>query len=167
MKITVSDIPSEGLAIEALDRSPFADPAWRLDRVRLRLDREGADVLVTGDVEATVPVTCGRCLAEFGARVRSAVDVRFVPRPAGAETMELGADDLDTDFYVNDEVDLSGLIETETTLTLPMRPLCREDCRGLCPTCGANRNETPCACQDRPPDPRLAVLRDLAARLPR
>jgi uncharacterized protein len=53
---------------------------------------------------------------------------------------------------------------TETTLALPMKPLCRADCQGLCPACGANRNVAPCTCAPKPPDPRLAVLRDLASR---
>jgi uncharacterized protein len=79
--------------------------------------------------------------------------------------VELGSDDLDLDFYDHDELNLDSLIETETTLALPMKPLCREDCRGLCPVCGGNRNVTPCTCEGRAPDPRLAVLRDLADRM--
>jgi uncharacterized protein len=53
------------------------------------------------------------------------------------------------------------VVETETTLALPMKPLCRDDCRGLCPVCGGNRNLVACACAQRTPDPRLAVLKDL------
>ncbi|HEU5319946.1 MAG TPA: DUF177 domain-containing protein, partial [Methylomirabilota bacterium] len=79
----------------------------------------------------------------------------------------LGVDDLDVDFYENDQFDVARVVETETTLALPMKPLCRADCRGLCPVCGANRNVTECACPARPLDPRLAVLRDWAARRPR
>jgi len=66
--------------------------------------------------------------------------------------------------YEKDELDLNVLVETETTLALPMKPLCREDCLGLCPVCGGNRNVVTCGCRDRAPDPRLAVLKDLAAR---
>src|SRR5213594_3914098 len=96
--------------------------------------------------------------------VAAAVDVRVVPRPATADNVELAADDLDVEFYAKDELDLGVLIETETTLALPMKPLCRDDCLGLCPVCGGNRNVVACRCRDRAPDPRLAVLRDLAAR---
>jgi len=67
--------------------------------------------------------------------------------------------------YRKDELDLSALIETETTLAVPMKPLCRDDCLGLCPVCGGNRNVTACACAARATDPRLAVLKDLAHRL--
>ena len=95
------------------------------------------------------------------------LDVRLTPRPATADSIELAADDLDVDFYDKDEIDLGAVIETETTLALPMKPLCRDGCLGLCPVCGGNRNLVRCACQQRAPDPRLAALKDLAARFPR
>jgi len=166
MIIKVSEIPDEGLAIDAaaLPDAPFSDPAWRLEGLSLRLERDDLDVLVHGEIRATVPQVCGRCLELFRARVAASVDVRAVPRPATADNVELAADDLDVDFYAKDELDLGVLIETETTLALPMKPLCRDDCLGLCPVCGGNRNVVACRCRDRAPDPRLAVLRDLAAR---
>jgi uncharacterized protein len=168
MIIKVSEIQDEGLTVASAREfpAPFADRSWRLDAVRLHVARDGADVVVTGEIAATVPLTCSRCLEEFPVAVHPAVDARYVPRPAGdGSDHELGADDLDLDFYDHDELNLDALIETETTLALPMKPLCREDCRGLCPVCGGNRNVSPCTCESRPTDPRLAVLRDLAARL--
>lgn len=166
MKIRVSDIQDEGLTVANVGEfpSPFTDRAWRLDAVDLHLALDGQDVVVTGRIDATVPLTCGRCLDEFRVPVRATVDTRYVPRPAAADH-ELGADDLDLDFYDHDELNLDTLVETETTLALPMKPLCRDDCRGLCPVCGGNRNVTQCACTQRSPDPRLAALRDLASRL--
>ena len=167
MIIRVSDIEDEGLVVANAGEfvAPFSDRAWRLDRVRLHVERDGADVVVTGQIDATVPVVCSRCLEEFRSEVRPVVDARYVPKPAADHDVELGADDLDLDFYQNDELNLSALIETETSLALPMKPLCRSDCRGICPVCGVNLNATRCACERRPPDPRLAPLRDLAARL--
>ena len=134
-------------------------------RVSLQIDPDGLEVLVHGVVGATVPQTCSRCLESFPAHVDAPVDVRLVPRPATADTVELGADDLDVDFYENDLLDLDRVVETETTLALPMKPLCRDDCRGLCSVCGGNRNLVQCSCAGPAPDPRLAALRDLAARL--
>lgn len=167
MIIKVSDLQDDGLTIANAAElvAPFADRSWRLDRVRLHVSRDGQDVLVVGELAASVPLTCSRCLEEFPGAVRQAVDVRYVPRPAASTDVQLAPDDLDLDFYENDELNLAALVETETTLALPMKPLCRDDCRGLCPVCGGNRNLTPCTCQTRPPDPRLAVLRDLAERL--
>jgi uncharacterized protein len=170
MMIRVSEIVDEGLLVANPGDfpAPFADRSWRLEDVRLRVSRDGADVVVVGDLRARVPLVCGRCLDEFRVEIHPRVDARYVPRPAvpGDDT-ELGADDLDLDFYDNDQLDLATLIETEATLALPMKPLCRVDCRGLCPVCGGNRNVAPCTCQTRPPDPRLAVLKDVAARLRR
>ena len=166
MMIRVSELEEQGLTVtdpRALEPA-FGDPSWRLEALSLQISADGADVLVQGRLAATVPQTCGRCLESFPARVDATVDVRLVPRPATKDNVELGADDLDVDFYVDDLLDLKRVVETETTLALPMKPLCREDCRGLCPACGGNRNLVPCACAERAPDPRLAALRDLATR---
>jgi len=167
MILRVSDISDDGLIIEdaGLLGSPFADPSWRLEGVHLRAERDGDDVVIGGEIDATVPVVCGRCLEEFPVRARASVDVRYIPRPPEGDRVELGTDDLDLDFYHGGEIDLSTLVASETALALPMKPLCREDCRGLCPLCGGNRNLVACACPERAPDPRLVVLRDLATRL--
>jgi len=167
MIIRVSELEEQGLRIDdvAALGAVFADPSWRLESVVLDIQPDGTEVLVQGRLKATVDQTCGRCLEAFAARVDAPVDVRILPKPAGHDSVELGADDLDTDFYDNDELDVARVVVNEATLALPMKPLCREDCRGLCPTCGANRNTAPCTCDPRPPDPRLAALRDLATRL--
>jgi uncharacterized protein len=167
MIIRVSELEDQGLAVaDAAALGPaFSDPSWRLDGVDLQVSPDGADVLVQGTLRATVPQTCGRCLETFRSTVDARVDVRLVPKPATKDNVELGMDDLDVDFYENDELDLNRVVETETTLALPMKPLCREDCRGLCPACGGNRNLVACACAERAPDPRLAALRDLASRM--
>jgi uncharacterized protein len=169
MIVRVPDIPTEGLTVAdvAAFRPLYRDPAWRLAGVNLRLERDGVDVFVRGDFQAKVSQACGRCLESSAVDISVPVDLRLVPRPATADSVELAADDLDVDFYTGDELDVGALIENETTLALPMKALCREGCQGLCPVCGANRNVTRCACSERAPDPRLAVLKDLAARLPR
>ena len=167
MIIKVSELEDDGLAVtdpSAL-AGAYSDASWRLEAVGLQVQPDGADVVVQGRVTATVPQMCGRCLEAFPARVDANVDVRLMPRPATGDAIELGRDDLDVDFYVDDQLDLDRVVETETTLALPMKPLCREDCRGLCPACGGNRNLVACACAERAPDPRLAPLRDLASRL--
>jgi uncharacterized protein len=167
MIIRVSELEEQGLRIDdaGVLGAVFTDPAWRLESVALEIEPDGREVFVHVRLAATMPQTCSRCLEAFAAHVDAPVDVRLVPKPAGADSVELGADDLDVDFYENDELDVTRVVENEATLALPMKPLCREDCRGLCPVCGANRNVAPCTCDSRPPDPRLAALRDLAARL--
>lgn len=168
MIIRVSEIPEEGLSIEGVAEfpQPFQDPAWALVSVSLLVEKDGNDVLVRGRMRARVPQTCGRCVEPFPFEVQAQVDTRFCPRPAArGEEVELAPDDLEVDFYADDLLDLNRLLQTETELGLPMKPLCRHDCRGLCPVCGGNRNATPCACEARVPDPRLVALKDLAERL--
>jgi uncharacterized metal-binding protein YceD (DUF177 family) len=146
--------------VEAFPR-PFQDPAWALDDVDLLLLKDGDDVVVTGRLEAHMPQNCSRCLAPYGVRVAPEIDVRYVP---AVPRSELGADDLETDVYRDGRVDLAALLETETTLALPMKPLCKPDCQGLCPVCGGDRNTTACSCQARPDDPRWAKLKAWAER---
>jgi uncharacterized protein len=166
MIIRVSELDEQGLRIDdvAALAPALSDPSWRLEAAALEVEVDGSDVFVRGRLTAALPQTCGRCLETFPARVEVPVDVRLVPKPPAGDSVELDADDLDVDFYANDQLDLGRVVETETTLALPMKPLCRPECLGLCAVCGANRNVVPCTCASRPPDPRLAVLRDLAAR---
>jgi uncharacterized protein len=168
MMIRVSEIPEEGHSVRgtAALPEPFSDAAWALDDLSLFIEKDEVDVLVRGHITATVPQVCGRCLERFPLRVDAEVDARLVPRPAAKE-IELASDDLELDFYAEDLLNLAQLVETETTLELPMKPLCREGCRGLCPVCGGNRNLVACQCDVKAPDPRFTVLKDLADRLSR
>jgi uncharacterized protein len=167
MIVRVPDITAEGLSIADAGAlgAVYRDPAWRLLAVHLRIERDERDVFVTGELRAAVSQACSRCLEPSPGEVTAPVDVRLVPRPATADNVELAADDLDVDFYDKDEIDVGALIDAETTLALPMKPLCREGCLGLCKVCGGNRNVVKCECPEHPPDPRLAVLKDLASRL--
>src|SRR2546425_13201122 len=145
MIVRVSDIGSEGLSVtEAAALGPvYRDPTWRLDGVRLHLERDGIDVFVTGELRAAVSQACGRCLEPSPAEVTATLDVRLVPRPTTADNVELAPDDLDVDFYDGDEIDIGALIDAETTLALPMKPLCREGCLGLCRGCGGGPEMVP------------------------
>jgi uncharacterized protein len=164
MQIRVSEIPDEGLRLldVAALGAVYPDPSRTLDAVSLQVERRGQTVAVSGDFEATVRHACGRCLEPLVTQIAPAVDLLLVPQPSGRQgEIELGRDDLETDFYQGDVLDVGGLLRSETDLTLPMKPLCRPDCRGLCPVCGGNRNVTECRCETRGPDPRLAPLEAL------
>jgi uncharacterized protein len=164
MQIRVSEIPDEGLRLvdpEALG-GVFPDPAWTLDAVDLVVERQGDKVAIAGRFEATARLLCSRCLEPLVSRVEPGVDLHFVPQPSGRQgQIELGRDDLEVDFYRADLLDVGGLLRSETALALPMKPLCRDDCRGLCPVCGGNKNITECRCETRGTDPRLAPLEAL------
>lgn len=129
---------------------------------------------LAGQIRAELELACSRCLEPFAFLVDTPFDLRYLPQhmntgAAGAggdddeetEAEEVGGDDLTTAFYRDDRIDLAQMIREQLYLALPMKPLHREDCKGLCPTCGTNLNEATCACQSVWEDPRLAPLKAL------
>jgi uncharacterized protein len=118
---------------------------------------------LAGRVQATLEVNCARCLEPFVLPIDTEVDLTYVPHPTevGDEEIELKDEDLTTAHYRHHVLDLGDMLREQFYLALPMRVLCREDCRGLCPQCGTNRNHDTCACDVRWEDPRLAGLRAL------
>ena len=93
------------------------------------------------------------------------VDVDLLYLPVSDNTtageVRIEESDLRVAFYRGDQIDLGQLMHEQFQLALPMKPLCRTDCRGLCAVCGGNRNTTACQCVARWDDPRLAVLKGL------
>jgi uncharacterized protein len=164
MQIRVSEIPDDGLRLldPAALGGVYPDPAWTLDAVDLSIERREEKVAIAGRFEATAQLACSRCLEPFVAHVEPGVDLQLVPQPRGRHgQVELGRDDLEVDFYQGEVLDVAGLLRSETALALPMKSLCRPECRGLCPVCGGNKNVTECRCEPRGTDPRLAPLEAL------
>ncbi len=119
-----------------------------------------------GRVTTTLELWCGRCLEPFTLPVDAAFDLRFLPHSELAAEhkkpeREIEDDDLATTFYENEQIDLGQLMQEQFYLALPMKPLCRDDCRGLCPLCGTNLNRATCDCNSQWEDPRLAALKAL------
>lgn len=125
--------------------------------------RDKDQVRLAGSVSATLELGCSRCLEPFRVLVGQAFDLRYQPRSrnAGEGERELQEDDLTTAFYDHETIDLGELMREQFFLALPMKPLCGEACRGLCPECGTNLNSGRCNCTRRSEDPRLAVLKSL------
>jgi uncharacterized protein len=118
---------------------------------------------LAGAVKTTLELECGRCLEPFTLPVDSTFDLRYQPHAVntGDGEKEIEEDDLTTAFYENDEIDLGQLMREQFYLALPMKPLCRDDCKGLCAMCGTNLNRETCGCTLDVEDPRLAALRKL------
>jgi uncharacterized protein len=116
---------------------------------------------LVGRVRTALELPCSRCLEPFDWPVDAAFDLRYVPQAqnAGDGEREIADDDLTTAFYTDDTVDLGQLMREQLYLALPMKPLCRDECQGLCPSCGVNRNHASCGCAPRWDDPRLAALK--------
>jgi uncharacterized protein len=118
---------------------------------------------LAGSVKTTLELPCSRCLEPFTWPVDSSFDLRYQPhaRNTGEGEREIEEDDLTTAFYENDTIDLGQMMREQFYLALPMKPLCRDECKGLCPTCGINWNKGTCNCSNQWEDPRLATLKAL------
>jgi len=132
--------------------------------VALSLDIDRQDVnryRLAGHLAGEVELNCSRCLEPYRLRVTTDFDLRYVPRSenAGDGEREVEEDDLTTAYYADDQIDLGDLIAEQFQLALPMKPLCSEDCKGLCPHCGTNLNTGTCDCSRQWEDPRFAALK--------
>ena len=121
---------------------------------------------VAGTLNTRLEVECSRCVEPFQVPVEASFDLRYVPQTenAGEGEREVGEDDLATAYYREGMIDLVDLLREQFVLALPMKPLCEETCRGLCPQCGTNLNKTQCDCAPKWEDPRLAPLKSLLTR---
>jgi len=118
---------------------------------------------LVGRVQSTLALVCGRCLEEIAMPVDLPFDLLFLPHTAAATEgeVEVEDDDLTTAYYRDEQIDLGQLVLEQFYLAAPMKPLCRESCRGLCPECGTNLNTGTCSCVREWTDPRLDSLRSL------
>jgi uncharacterized protein len=126
-------------------------------------DKEKFRLVGTARTELELP--CSRCLEPFGMPVDAQFDLRFLPASdmTADDEREVQDDDLDTSYYRDDTIDLNELLREQFYLALPMKPLCRDDCKGLCPQCGTNWNTGTCTCTTGWEDPRLAALKGLVS----
>lgn len=125
--------------------------------------KAGATYTVTGRVDTKLRLECGRCLEPFDVPVDSTFTVRYVPAQEnmGDAEREVDEDDLITSYYHNEMLELGDLMREQFELALPMKPLCSDACKGLCPECGTNLNTGTCDCTPKWEDPRLAPLKGL------
>lgn len=173
--IEIPRIPPEGLVLdETLDPAGVHledDDDLVLDHGRLRCQVEivdGTTVHVRGDLAGQVSVECGRCLDRYPVELGQKMDLFYLPRLAERpedeeEEVELGDHDVVVGYYEAEKLDLGEMVREQLILALPMKRLCRQDCGGLCPTCGRKRNIDSCGCPapEEPSDPRLEALRKL------
>ncbi|MFI5181238.1 MAG: YceD family protein [Thermoanaerobaculia bacterium] len=172
------DLDLEKALDEPVDLSQRFDvPAERLERSELlslapvsfsgRLLRAEPGFVLQGRLDFNGTVACARCLKPVPFRRSGPVSWVFAPAyerhqpvpDADGET-ELQATDLDVVFYDDFTVPFDPLIDEQVQLEIPMRALCSENCKGLCPECGADRNVAPCTCTP-PPDDRWTTLKAL------
>jgi len=126
-----------------------------------RASRKGEEVRLKGRIHAVVEVACDRCLRPVAGPLAVEFEESFIPLVADAregEERELQATDLHVSVYEGESVDVDELVREQLLLAVPARFVCREDCKGLCPACGADLNAGDCACPRQETDPRWAAL---------
>ncbi|MFN0140537.1 MAG: YceD family protein [Pyrinomonadaceae bacterium] len=125
--------------------------------------RDGQRVHISGMIAAEVAVQCTRCLEPLKRKIEVAFDDVFVDsahESRGSET-ELTVADMDEALVIGGRIDLADVVREQILLALPEQVFCQEDCRGLCPKCGGNRNLIDCNCEREEIDPRWAALKNL------
>jgi uncharacterized protein len=176
--ITIREIPPEGLrksydlggafaekALEGMDQSGIlsSDHVLAADLEVIKVER---DVFVRGRLHGQLSVACNRCLEPAKVKVDEPVTLTFLPadqvKHAKDQDDELTDEAADLLMYNDEQIDLEEPLREELVMAVPMAPLCKESCKGLCARCGKNLNEGPCDC---PPDAeegdRWAALKNI------
>ena len=125
------------------------------------------DIRVRGSYKGSFQVACARCLDPVEHPLAGEYDVLFRPIGVDEDVHEhsIGASETEIGYYQDGSVLLEDVLREQVLLSLPTRTLCRENCKGLCPRCGANSNTHPCDCEALPADPRWAALGGLRGRV--
>jgi len=171
MKIIVSQIA------ESPKELSFAEGAEELNRlygedagdfnfpqpldVRVVYYRSGPELFFQGRIGGTIEGYCSRCLKSYSFPLTKEFEFVLTPDTGLPKTKGLNQDELGLSFYSEKEINLTPLMREQVLLALPTRPLCDEDCRGLCPECGVDLNENSCRCSSSRGDPRMTFFRDM------
>lgn len=175
MYIRVTEIPREGMdltgargnswighLLDGMDPSPLSD--IRILSATLFLSLEGRDLEANGTFVVDGECPCDRCSEPVKVRMEQEFRSLFVPRdrgPAGSADLELQPDDLDLEFYDGAGIEVNDIFREQVALALPVKVLCREECKGLCPRCGADRNREECGCPAKTAETPFDVLKTL------
>ena len=169
MRIKVSDIGESGLHMVTLRK-----PEWLTNIPEITSD-EGdihlssninfdlhvtkalKEITVRGKIWFSVESPCARCLKNVDLILAPEVKLTLLPERVSHE----GDEDVDYETYGGDEINLGSYLREIIAMSLPLKVLCREECKGLCPHCGANLNFEACSCKEDWVDPRFAALRNL------
>ena len=148
----------DDLSLEDTDLR-LIDPVEVRGRIRLNAN----EVQLLGSLKTTLETVCARCLKPVSIPFSADFDERFAPSVSwGAEEQhELASQDLNLAVFDGAVIDLDQLVREQLLLAKPAQVLCREDCQGLCPVCGADKNTNACECDAQHVDSRWEKLKDL------
>lgn len=125
------------------------------------------DIRLKGDLWTRIKVGCARCLEAVEHDVARKFDLLYRPRGVDARAPELSVTDAEAEigYYQGSGVQLEDVLQEQVLLALPLKLLCREDCKGLCPHCGKNLNVESCSCSEDREDPRWTALKEIRRKL--
>ena len=120
------------------------------------------EIRVRGELRGKLEMDCARCLEPLVWTVAFPLDLFYRPMAqiAREEEVAIGPDEAELGFYEGDGIELADVVRDQILVELPMRSVCRPDCRGLCPLCGKDRNVESCECREEFADPRWEALRE-------
>jgi len=126
-----------------------------------------ADIRLRGRFAGNFQTPCARCLEPVALPLAGDYDLIFRPLGADADAPErsITADEAEIGYYQEDSLALEDVLREQVLLSLPVRTLCKPDCKGLCPRCGINRNSQTCSCEEGPSDSRWEALAGLRSRI--
>lgn len=152
------DIEAEASELEAcLDDGRLESPVT----MSLDLNRRGSDIFIKGTAGVRAVLGCSRCLNEYSLQLETTLDLWCI---VGGEPDEAEDEDRDNVLRVPagaKYVDLADPVRSELLVLLPLKPLCSQECRGLCPRCGTDLNVSSCSCRSDDHDSRWDALKDL------
>ena len=148
------------------------DPLRTSGRAQLVEEHHGKhetikDIRLDGELAVRLETDCARCLEPVVTDVKHGFDLLYRPLGADAGRAELSVTSAEAEisYYQGDGLQLEDVLREQVLLAVPLRAICREDCKGLCPQCGANLNEKRCSCAEPVEDPRWTGLKDLRSKL--
>lgn len=127
------------------------------------LPHTGGEIRIKGSVSVELESPCDRCLGSASFPINSPFDLFYKPAESASEAEETAIDEGEAEigYYELPGLELEQVLAEYVLLQLPMQRVCQPDCKGICPICGGNRNETPCTCETHPPDDRWSSLKSL------
>ena len=127
------------------------------------LNKNKSEVSFEGKISFTLEIECSRCFKPFTLDKNNILSAYFVKKESKkkAETEHLSTKDVLTEYYDNDLINIAPILHDAIALSIPMKPLCSSNCKGLCPLCGVNLNIEKCSCKNEKTDPRWDPLKKL------
>lgn len=152
--INVDNIGSKGYYyeknLEIDGNRPVDDDDWFLSNAEVKINffKKRKEILARGTIKTTVSLGCVRCLEVFDLKVNSSFDIILYPIEGITDfETNLSSNDMEYIFYRDQKIDIREIVLDQVNLLIPFKPLCKEDCKGICTGCGANMNNGKCLCK--------------------